>query len=220
MVTNVLARFPKGRLPIGEGLVKINLGSGLHVAPGWINVDASLNAFLAGKPDRLLRLSYRLTGSRNYYSEAEYVSRLRGNRFIHHDLRRGVPIGNSSADFCYCSHFLEHLYLDQAVPLLREVLRVLKPDGVFRIAVPDLDHAVGLYRAGDRKRFLQYFFLPSAEPDLSRHRYMYDYETLADTLKQAGFVGIVRCKYREGTVPDLAFLDNRPDETLFVEARR
>src|SRR5260370_38207638 len=138
MVTSVLARCPKGRLPIGEGLVKINLGSGLQVAAGWINVDASLNAFLAGKPDRLLRLSYRLTGSRNYYSEAEYVSRLRGNRFIHHDLRRGLPVGNSSADFCYCSHFLEHPYLDETVPLLRVRIRVLKPEGEVRITGPDL----------------------------------------------------------------------------------
>src|SRR5258708_36529588 len=101
MVTNVLARFPKGRLPIGEGLVKVNLGSGLQVAPGWINVDASLNAFLAGKPDRLLRLSYHLTGSRNYYPEAEDVSRLRADRLIHPDLSRGGPVANSRWGLCY-----------------------------------------------------------------------------------------------------------------------
>ncbi len=30
--------------PKGE-IVKVNIGSGLSVAPGWLNVDASLNAF-------------------------------------------------------------------------------------------------------------------------------------------------------------------------------
>ena len=204
---------------MSQGLVKVNLGSGLNVAPGWINVDASLNAFLAGAPAQLLKLSYRLTGSRTYYSEMDYIACLRTNQFIHHDLSRGIPFPDASADFCYCSHFLEHLYPDAAVQLLREALRVLKPAGVFRICVPDLDYVMGLYRTGDKHRFLQYFFLASGEPDLSRHRYMYDYESLAKALDGIGFVEIVRRNYREGAVPDLDILDNRSEETLFVEAR-
>jgi predicted SAM-dependent methyltransferase len=203
-----------------EGQVKVNLGSGLTVAPGWINVDASLNAFFAGAPVQVLKLSYRMTGSRNYYSETDYINHLRSNQFVHHDLSRSLPFQDASADFCYCSHFLEHLYADRAVQLMREVLRVLKPAGVFRIGVPDLAYAVGLYQAGDKQRFLQYFFLGSNEPDLARHRYMYDYEGLASKLAEVGYVGIERRRFREGAVPDLDLLDNRPDETLFVEASR
>lgn len=219
VITNVLTRLPKGHGLKSEGLVKVNLGSGLNVAPGWINVDASPNALLAGAPIRFLKLSYRLTGSRKYYSEMDYIACLRTNQFIHHDLSRGIPFPDASVDFCYCSHFLEHLYPDRAVQLLGKALRALKPAGVFRIGVPDLSYVVGLYRTGDTQRFLRYFFLAGDEPNLSRHRYMYDFESLATALERTGFAGIVRRDYREGTVPDLDILDNRPEETLFIEAR-
>ena len=39
-------------------------------------------------------------------------------------------------------------------------------------------------------------------------------------LSQSGFHDIQRCKFQEGSVPDMDILDNRPDETLFVEARK
>lgn len=218
LLTGLLSRLPK-RMPKSHGVVKVNLGSGLNVAPGWVNVDASLNAFLAGAPEPLLKVSYRITGSRRFYSESDYIACLRTNLFIHADLNRGIPLPDASVDFCYCSHFLEHLYPDRAVDVLKEALRVLKPSGVLRIGVPDLKYVVGLYAAGDKDRFLQYFFLPKDEPDLSRHRFMYDYATLAATLERAGFVDVVRRDFREGAVPNLDVLDNRRDETLFVEAR-
>jgi hypothetical protein len=38
--------------------------------------------------------------------------------------------------------------------------------------------------------------------------------------KDAGFSKIVRCEYQLGKTPDLDTLDNRPEETLFVEAMK
>jgi hypothetical protein len=49
---------------------------------------------------------------------------------------------------------------------------------------------------------------------------MYDFELLSAVLQDAGYRDIRQCRYREGEVPDLHLLDNRPEETLFVEARR
>ena len=69
--------------------------------------------------------------------------------------------------------------------------------------MPDVSHVVDLYRRGDKQRFLQYFFLASDQPKFSRHRYMYDYESLAAALQRIGFVRIERRAYREGAVPDL-----------------
>ena len=34
-----------------DGLVKINLGCGLRVAQGWLNIDGSLNAMFASWPN-------------------------------------------------------------------------------------------------------------------------------------------------------------------------
>ena len=43
-----------------------------------------------------------------------------------HDLS---PVADGSMDAVFSSHCIEHLYLDQAVPALREWRRVLTPEG-------------------------------------------------------------------------------------------
>jgi predicted SAM-dependent methyltransferase len=62
-----------------------------------------------------------------------------------HDIRRGLPFANSEIDVCYCSHVLEHLTQGQAKKLLAECFRVLKPAGIVRIVVPDLESIVRNY---------------------------------------------------------------------------
>jgi hypothetical protein len=47
---------------------------------------------------------------------------------------------------------------------------------------------------------------------------MYNLPLLTEALEEAGFAEVRRRPYQEGDVPDLEHLDNRPDETLFVEA--
>jgi hypothetical protein len=49
---------------------------------------------------------------------------------------------------------------------------------------------------------------------------MYDYELLHEALVSANFVEVVRCQFQIGRTPDLFELDNRSDETLYVEAVR
>jgi hypothetical protein len=49
---------------------------------------------------------------------------------------------------------------------------------------------------------------------------MYDEISLAELLRTAGFIDVVRCAYREGATPNLDKLDNRPIESLYMEARR
>jgi predicted SAM-dependent methyltransferase len=46
---------------------------------------------------------------------------------------------DESFDFIYSEHFLEHLFFDEAVALLQECDRLLKPGGVVRVCVPDAD---------------------------------------------------------------------------------
>jgi predicted SAM-dependent methyltransferase len=44
-------------------------------------------------------------------------------------------------DAVFSSHCIEHLYLDQALPALREWQRVLRPDGLLLLVCPDLQAA-------------------------------------------------------------------------------
>ena len=103
-------RRQRVRIPQGMRSVRLNLGCGLAVAPGWINVDGSLNALIAGLPQRFHGLAYRMTGASRYYTKDEYCRLLEQHIFVHHDLAHGIPFAGGTADFLYSSHFLEHLY--------------------------------------------------------------------------------------------------------------
>lgn len=201
--------------------LKLNLGCGLAVAPGWLNVDASLNTLVACLPGPLLGWAYRFSGANRYYTKEEYRRILRENVFLHCDLAEGIPLADSSVSFIYTSHFLEHLSRAQGCRLMREMRRVLKPGGIARICVPDLQHALALYGRGDKHKALEsYFFVEDMENPFSQHRYMYDFEMLSEALSEAGFSRVERRAYRVGSVPDVGILDNRPEETLYVEAAR
>jgi predicted SAM-dependent methyltransferase len=58
---------------------------------------------------------------------------------LSHDLRKGVPFPAAHFDVVYHSHLLEHFSRPFALSFLRETHRVLKPGGLTRIAVPDLE---------------------------------------------------------------------------------
>lgn len=206
---------------VPDGRACVNLGCGLAVAPGWINVDASLNAFFAGTPKWVLSLLYLLSGANRYYTEYEYSRLLSEYRFVFHDLARSLPFGEKCIDVFYSSHFFEHLFKKDAQRLLRDMHGALKDGGLVRIAVPDLAHAVALYQDGRTKEMLEnYFFVDDKSSYLARHKYMYDFDGLRALLLEAGYRDVRRCDYREGACPDLATLDNRPEETLYVEASR
>lgn len=52
----------------------------------------------------------------------------------------GLPYNDNSFDVVYSSNFLEHLTKNQADFVLSEIFRVLKPKGIVRIVVPDLEN--------------------------------------------------------------------------------
>jgi SAM-dependent methyltransferase len=207
------------RVDPGPGPVRINLGAALAVAPGWIHVDSSPNALLAGRNTSIQAVAYRYSGSNALFDLDEYRRRLNSHRFVHHDLAYGVPFIDASVDFVYSSHLLEHLTQSAGLHLLRDCCRVLRPGGVIRVCVPDLEKAVQFYLRGERKRFLAYFFNDGTRRR-SRHSFMYDFELLREALSSANFVEVVRCGFQTGRTPDLVELDNRSDETLYVEAVR
>lgn len=217
-----IKRHRQYQLPVGGDAVKVNLGCGLAVTKGWINVDGSLNALFASLPEIFHKALYRVTGTNRYYSSTEYCALLKGNTFLHHDLSYGIlPFKNETVDFVYSSHFLEHLYQKEAERLLLESYRVLKPTGIIRICVPDLAYAVSLYVKGQKEQMLKnYFFVEDKKSYYARHKYMYDFDMLKLLLEKAGFKHVMRCAYQEGKTPDLYTLDNRADETLFVEASK
>jgi predicted SAM-dependent methyltransferase len=118
----------------------------------------------------------------------------------------------------FSSHLLEHLPPDIARNCLRESHRVLGSGGVIRVGVPDLDLLVARYSPTEADDFVYRVFESRQSRDKNRHHWMYNEHSLAAALTEAGFTDPVRRSYRVGACPDLGVLDNRPDETLFMEA--
>lgn len=61
------------------------------------------------------------------------------------DLRKELPFPAASFDVVYHSHVLEHFSRADAPHLLHGCRRVLKPGGVIRVVVPDLERIAHLY---------------------------------------------------------------------------
>ncbi len=68
-----------------------------------------------------------------------------GKDVIGHNLLKGIPFNDNTFKVVYHSHVLEHFPKTEAVKFIEECYRVLKPDGIIRIAIPDLEQIVANY---------------------------------------------------------------------------
>ena len=96
---------------------------------------------------------------------------------------------------------------------------MLAPGGVLRVVVPDLDRAVADYDPRDPDRFLWavYQGRSSREMGSARHWWAYNAHSMEALLRRVGFREVHQRGYREGELPDLERVDNRPG-SLFMEA--
>lgn len=119
----------------GARLRILNLGCGVKTSdsPAVTNIDWSFYLRLKRMGAGGRAISHLLGRHRRTRLES-----LRDNVIVH-DLSKGIPSPDSSVDAVYHSHMLEHLDRPVATEFMREVHRVLKPDGIQRIVVPDLE---------------------------------------------------------------------------------
>lgn len=61
------------------------------------------------------------------------------------NILKGIPHPDNSFDVVYHSHLFEHLPRAQALHFIKECFRVLKPGGIIRVVVPDLEQSTRLY---------------------------------------------------------------------------
>jgi predicted SAM-dependent methyltransferase len=62
-----------------------------------------------------------------------------------HDLSQGIPFPDASFDVVYHSHVLEHFSQSAAASFIKECYRVLRPQGILRVVVPDLEQITRTY---------------------------------------------------------------------------
>ena len=65
-----------------------------------------------------------------------------GKGVIAYNLNKGIPFNNETFDVVYHSHIIEHFAKEDAPKFLAECYRVLKSNGIIRVAFPDLEQIV------------------------------------------------------------------------------
>ena len=124
-------------------MIILNLGCGLKTSPdpSVLNIDYSI--LLKIRTNWLFRTVAPL------FLDDDRLTRLRSlpDNVMLHDLSKGIPFGDESADVVYHSHLIEHLDRNIAPLFLKECFRVLKPGGIMRIVAPDLEIICRKYMA-------------------------------------------------------------------------
>ncbi len=133
-------RFPRRRREPES--TKLHVGAFDVAHDGWLNTDVTPHLAIARVPGlaSALRRAGRLSDERwAAYRDGTF------RRMHYLDLTRPLPYPDGAFEAAFGSHVLEHLTPGEAEAALRELHRVLRPGGIVRIAVPDLDHEVGRY---------------------------------------------------------------------------
>jgi SAM-dependent methyltransferase len=175
---------------------RLNWGCGKHPQPGWINSDRK---------------------------QVPGID-------ISCDIRDGLPLAEGSVDYAVSIHALPEVPYPDLVPVLTELRRVLRPGGVLRLGLPNLERALDAYRRGDR----DWFLIPDEEVSslgakLVVQLLWYGYsrtvfvpEFADELLRKAGFAQVHHVGSGEtaSPFPEIVALDDRPQESFFVEAVR
>lgn len=154
---------------------------------------------------------------------------------IYLDATRKLPFPDNSIDYIFSEHFLEHLNFASAIRHLNEIYEVIKPKGVVRISVPNLEKLVDVYIRKDEdllKSFLDLLrkIVPDDEKPIFQrrkrmlpaefinvnfygfdHYFMWDFEIFDQVLKVLGFSNIKQFKERESNIPELRNLERHSE---------
>lgn len=84
-------------------------------------------------------------GNRYHLAWTNFDIKPQGPGVIQHDLSRGIPLPDASCDLVYHAALLEHIRRTDVLPFLVECNRVLKPGGIIRVGVPNLERLCQLY---------------------------------------------------------------------------
>jgi SAM-dependent methyltransferase len=146
------------------------------------------------------------------------------------DIRNGLPLADDSFDYIVSIHVLPEIPYGDLDRTLTELKRVLKPGGVLRLALPNMDFAIQAYLAKD----VDYFLIPDeVVRSLSgkmivqllwygRSRSMFTAEFATELLARNGYSSIQPCPFRQtaSPFPGIVELDDRELESFFIEARK
>lgn len=209
---------------------RVNIGCGKSPTKDWINFDNSPSIELANQPYKKFLL--KRFGFLNK-TQIENIEWNMKNKILYADASKRIPLGNEEVDCIYSSHMMEHLSRKAANNFLNECLRVLKPNGVLRLVLPDFGFLVEEYLNNkDADLFIEKSHLVPPSLDSFRdklkliligyrhHQWLYDYKSLSKVIFEVGFKEVIEQKPGGTCIKNYGELDlkERAHGSLFVEA--
>jgi len=111
---------------------------------------------------------------------------------------------DGTAELIYASHVFEYFDRQQAASVLAEWHRVLMPEGVLRLAVPDFQVLIDVYnRTGELSSILGPLYGRMVvqggnnKEQIHYHRTVYDFYSLKKLLEENGFTDVHRYDWRQ-----------------------
>jgi predicted SAM-dependent methyltransferase len=143
-------------------------------------------------------------------------------------LQKKLPFKDNFLKRIYMEHVLEHVSYQTGIFFLKEARRTLKPGGVIRIALPDLDDLIDGYckdwRRFDWVNWPEFSFIKTKAEMINiafrwwGHKHLYNREELIRALIESGFSSFNFEMNGKSRYPDLQGLETRIDSKLIVEA--
>lgn len=128
------------------------------------------------------------------------------------DVRAGLPFPDGSMEFIYSCHMLEHLHLTEAMRLLRECHRVLKPEGYMRLTLPDFEFVFRILEGAEESHFPRRFRSRHGQAINflfcdGQHKYGFSKEVVEELALDLGFSKVVPVDTRDEHIANLADIE-------------
>ncbi len=189
---------------IGNNLY-VQYGCGLSAPKEWVNFDVSPTLKVQKIPFAGNFIAQKIQG----FTFPENV--------LYGDITIGLPnIPKNSCSGVYCSHVLEHLAIEDFQRAVINTYSILKPEGIFRCVVPDLEIAAKEYLnriiAGESFASIEFMnttllgvkkrpnsFLAKVKSlyGNSHHLWMWDKYSLKKELEKVGFRNVRTCTFND-----------------------
>lgn len=178
--------------------IKLNLGCGIVLHKGWVNVD------------NFFTLEDLIDGAKTKKGLWRFAEIPKGAEFVQGDIHK-LPFPDNYADYALLDNVIEHVPYREVPGVLAEIRRVLKPGGTLKVITPDMDALVLQWLKVSLLPFDYERYIETLRPIVGGqeqvgefHQCLFTLDSLNYSLALAGFTEgqLLRCKKGDLCEPD------------------
>tara|TARA_B110000259_G_C13890019_1_gene352557 strand:- start:103 stop:789 length:687 start_codon:yes stop_codon:yes gene_type:complete len=141
------------------------------------------------------------------------------------DITKPMKCIDNYWDGVIIEHTNEHILYSDNHNMLSELFRTMKPGGVLRIVVPDLDKYLDWENLKETvPKMSRYQSLPEAICNLTQnhlHVSVWNFDLMNEVLNDIGFTNITKTSFMKGMMPELLVdSENHQWQSLYIEAKK